>query len=45
MNDLFRQYYARLRRGGIVKSLLWGVAVGFLAAFVAALVTWMTDFF
>lgn len=44
MNDLFRQYYARLRRGGIVKSLLWGVAVGFLAAFVAALVTWMTYF-
>lgn len=45
MNDqLFRQYYVRVRREAIFKSLLWGAAIGFLAAFVAAFVGWMTYF-
>lgn len=43
-NNLFRQYYVRLRREAIFKSLLWGAAIGFLAAFAAALVTWLTYF-
>ena len=43
-DDIFRQYYGRLRREAIIRSLLWGVAVGFLAAFIAAFVTWMTYF-
>lgn len=43
-DNLFRQYYVRLRREAIFKSLLWGAAIGFLAAFAAALVTWLTYF-
>lgn len=42
--SVFRDYYSRLRREGLIKALLWGLAIGFFAAFIAAFATWMSYF-
>lgn len=40
--SVFQKYYGKLRRGAIIKSLLWGLALGFIAAFIAGFATWMS---
>lgn len=40
----FKKYYARLCREAILKSVLWGLAAGFIAMFIVAFATWFTDF-
>ena len=42
--SVFRDYYSRLRREGFIKALLWGLAIGFFAAFITAFATWMSYF-
>lgn len=39
--NIFKKYYRRLAREGIVKALLFGIAAGFAVNFVTALVTWL----
>ena len=41
-DSIFKKYYARLRRIGVLKAILWGVAIGCIAAFIAAFATWMS---
>lgn len=41
---LFEKYYSRLLWEGIVKSLLYGLIVGFSAMTVAATITWITAY-
>ncbi len=43
-DSLFQEYYARLRREGILKSLLWGAAIGALAAFAVGFAGWLAGF-
>lgn len=40
---LFKKYYSRLAREGILKSLLWGLIVGFAILFVSAAVSWLVN--
>ena len=42
--SVFRQYYRRLKREAILKSLLWGLAFGLIAAFIVGFATWMSYF-
>lgn len=40
--SVFRNYDSRLRREGLIKALLRGLTIGFFAAFLAALCTWLS---
>lgn len=42
--SVFKQYYRRLKREAILKSLLWGLAFGVIAAFIVGFATWMSYF-
>lgn len=43
MNEsVFKKYYGKLRRNAILKSFLWGLAFGFIAAFIAGFAMWMS---
>lgn len=45
MNDSgFRKYHEQLVRGAVIKSLLWGLGFGAVAAFIVAFCTWMSYF-
>ena len=41
---LFQKYYNRLAAEGVIKALIWGLAVGFAIFFVTAFISWATDF-
>lgn len=43
-NQTFQNYYSRMVREGILKSVLCGFIVGFVVNFVAAFVAWLFDF-
>ena len=40
--ELFKKYYTRLMREGIIKSLLWSLVAGFTALFLSSAVLWFT---
>lgn len=42
--QIFREYNARLKREGILKGMLWGLALGATAAFVVGFLGWMIGF-
>lgn len=37
----FEKYYSRLAREGVIKSIIFGLTIGFGASFIAALITWI----
>lgn len=43
-SSVWNKHYARLRREGIIKSLMWGIAFGLIAAFIVGFATWMSYF-
>ena len=43
MGKIFKQYYAQLAKEGILKSILCGFTIGFIAAAVSAIVFWILD--
>lgn len=42
--SVFKKYYKRVRADSLLKSAVWGVAIGFGIAFVVAFITWFTEF-
>ena len=42
--QLFKKHYSRLVTEGIIKSVLFGLAIGFAANFVTAFLAWLFDF-
>ncbi len=44
MTNLFKKYYSRVAKEGVVKSLIWALSIGFAAAALCALISWIVDF-
>lgn len=43
-NDIFKEYYSKLVKEGVLKSLLWSLLCGFSVLFITAAVCWFTAF-
>jgi hypothetical protein len=41
--ELFKKYYSRLAKEGLIKSILCGLIVGFSALFISSAVLWLTE--
>lgn len=44
MDEIFKKFYSRLKREGILKAVLCAVAISFGAVAVTAFICWMTEF-
>lgn len=44
MSNLFKKYYSRVAKEGVVKSLMWAFSIGFAAVALCALISWIVDF-